>query len=163
MDNPQEVAIERFDTAIGYMDKLFEFIPIISYFEVGHIIHLSSLPEEASDYATEINVLLLDKLRYADDYNGRYWITLNQKGIAAKKAGGHFKYEKLEAKKLRSEAISNWPKKYWWLVASVTLLVGWFGDLGKEALKDKIMKSQKESAPTIPTSIDSARNHKTAQ
>jgi hypothetical protein len=94
MDDTQKKMTERFDTALKQLDKMFQHIPLASPFMVDAIIH--DFQPEAYDYSEQINALLLDKFKYADEYNGRYWITLNEKGMAAKNAGGHFVYEAMQ-------------------------------------------------------------------
>jgi hypothetical protein len=102
--NPQSTRDDRYEDALKYLDKLFKDIPEVSYFSVIDVIGKSYFSKEADGFSGEINFLLLDKYKYADDINGdRKLITLNLKGIEAKKAGGHFKYV---AKVERKDAIS---------------------------------------------------------
>jgi len=121
MDDTQKKMTEGFDIALKHLDKMFQYIPLASPFIVDFIIH--DYQPEAYDYSQQINVLLLDKFKYADEYNGRYWITLNEKGMAAKNAVGHFIYhqkqEELKQKQERKQQvdlkIAEWMvTTYWW-------------------------------------------------
>ncbi len=108
----QQLAIECFDNALVYVDKLLPLFPSFSHFNISAIVLDSGWIQQEIDEAfkldTYIQILLIDKLKYADEQNGRFWIALNDIGRAAQKAGGHFKYElKLERIADRSNKKEN--------------------------------------------------------
>ena len=49
----------------------------------------------------------------------------------------------------------NWRERNWFWIAAVTLVIGWFGDIGKEAVKHKIWPDQKEIKTQTPKTKDS--------
>jgi hypothetical protein len=158
MDDFQKETIEQFDKAVYYLDKLFEHIPSISHFEVANVIHMANM-HEADNYSDKINFLLLDKFKYADEVNGRYWITLNEKGIAAKRADSHTKYEKLLAKRERAKRIADWPKNNWWVIAIFTWLAGMFTPTLKDMLK--ITQEEKTQVQSqLPEEYNSTKQEK---
>lgn len=55
----------------------------------------------------------------------------------------------------KAEAIQNWPKKYWYVVAITTFFIGSFGDIVKEVLKQKILPNTTISKPPILNVTDS--------
>jgi len=101
----QQIAIERFEKALAYVDKLLPLLPTFSHFNISSIILTFGWTQQEIDEAynldTYIQILLINKLKYADEQNGSFWIQLNDLGRAAQKAGGHFKYE------LKLEKIAN--------------------------------------------------------
>jgi len=75
--------------------------------------------------------------------------------LPTKYKGKPYKYlEKIEAKKKKEALMESWPKVYWWAVAILTGLLGFFGTI----LKDKLLKQNQQQTITIPKEILS---HKT--
>lgn len=110
MINPQPTRNNRYDEALNYLDKLFSYIPGVSYFSVIYVVNSSPFAKEAEGFTGEITFLLLNKFNYANDINrDRKLLTLNSTGIEAKKAGGHFKYkeEKLRIRKLQVDQVQS--------------------------------------------------------
>jgi hypothetical protein len=64
------------------------------------------------------------------------------------------------AKDLRRKKIMEFPQTYWWAVAIFAFLVGFFSDILKDLVKQKISPDTSLSQPKSPTSIDSLLNHK---
>lgn len=93
----QQLAIESFDKALAYLDRLLGIIHPFSHFNVSIMIGSSKWTDEDKNEANNLSVfienLLINKLKYAQEQNGRFWLELTDTGRAAKKAGGHIMYE----------------------------------------------------------------------
>jgi hypothetical protein len=60
----------------------------------------------------------------------------------------------------RKKWIIEFPKNYWWIIALIAFLIGFFGDISKEWLKQKILKPSQELKQVIPEEADTTLNHK---
>lgn len=133
----QKLAIERFEKALVYVDKLLPLLPDFSHFNLSTIIINSNWTQQDKDEAYDldryIQVLLIERLNYVDGNVDAFDIELNDTGRQVKKLGGHFAYLKklddkvaadLERQKLNDEKlkydIKNAKrifKTYWWTFA----------------------------------------------
>lgn len=58
-----------------------------------------------------------------------------EKGQKAQELGGHKQYLEYERKLKRQNNITNLPSKYWYIVMTITGLIGYFADIYKEKVK----------------------------
>jgi hypothetical protein len=85
--------------------------------------------------------------------------TLTDRGKEARDKRGHAEFirwqeeqaavlaARIEQEKKEQRKI-NWPQKYWWAIALITLFIGWVSDLGKEYIKARFIP-KKESQRTL--------------
>lgn len=99
--------IQRVDKALLYLDKLFPIIPDFANFNVSDLMLKSGWkPEDVEDgYDLDgiIQILLVDRLKYASGKDDAYWIKLNDLGRQVKSKGGHFPYLKFLDEKAKIE------------------------------------------------------------
>ncbi|WP_018615852.1 hypothetical protein [Segetibacter koreensis] len=82
--------------SIHYLDRILPLLPANDPFMVSEVIvekFGDAEKSEANDLSERITELLVDDLKYADDYHGRLWLKLTDKGRLAQEKGGHFKYQ----------------------------------------------------------------------
>ena len=92
----QNLAIERFEKALKYVDKLLPLLPDFSHFNISSIVLTSGWTQQEIDEAynldSVIQTLLISRLKYVDGSAEAYWIELNDIGRQVKNAGGHFAF-----------------------------------------------------------------------
>jgi hypothetical protein len=64
------------------------------------------------------------------------------------------------AKEAKRQKIIDFPKNYWWAIAAISFIIGFFADVIKERLKQKTPPTSNQAILTIPTSADSEQSHK---
>ena len=65
-----------------------------------------------------------------------------------------------QKRKERSARIENWPKKFWWLIAIGTFVIGGFADIGKEVLRRKILPESTQLIQPIQEKSDTSMSRK---
>jgi hypothetical protein len=81
--------------------------------------------------------------------------------LPEKFTGKPYQYLKdMDEKKKKRETIENLPKRFWWVIAILTFVIGFFGDIAKEALKQKISQSSEKFKQSTQTFSDSLVNNK---
>lgn len=81
--------IDRVDKAIIFLDKLLPSLPDVASFNVSSIMVESAgwtagEIEDGYDLDSIIQILLLDRFKYASGESDDYWIKLNETGRQAK-------------------------------------------------------------------------------
>ncbi|HVT83626.1 MAG TPA: hypothetical protein VHD35_00415 [Chitinophagaceae bacterium] len=61
---------------------------------------------------------------------------------------------------LRKKKIVEFPKNYWWLIAIFSFIIGFFADVIKERVRQKILLNTIQSQPESQAITDSSLNHK---
>jgi len=59
----------------------------------------------------------------------------------------------------RAERIEKWPKRYWYIIAITSFIIGGFADIVKEAIRRKILPESTLSIPPIPSGSDTSTRH----
>lgn len=80
--------------------------------------------------------------------------TVTFEGMLFWESGGY-------TKDLQRKKIIEFPKNYWWLIAIFTFIIGFFADVIKERLKQKISPKSIQSPPRFPVANDSVPNRRT--
>jgi hypothetical protein len=128
--------------------------------------------EYSNDIYTQAQESLVAKgeiLRYKTlngIYNGApcpYVWRISKEGIMAyqdEKYTKGFEKEASEILNRKTDKAQSWPKRNWWLVALLTLLIGWFADIGKQVFLQRLLPTTNQSKPTTPASTDTGQTRK---
>ena len=68
----------------------------------------------------------------------------------------HYK-DHVEREKKKAENIERWPKKYWYIIAIGTFVIGSFSDIVKEVVKEKILPDKTILIPPLPSHLVTLR------
>jgi hypothetical protein len=76
-------------------------------------------------------------------------------GLAFMESGGFANRCKNERKKAKDEAVQNFPKKYWYILAAITYFIGVFTPILTEKLKSEYLpQAKKQSIKATSNRID---------
>lgn len=134
---------------------------------INHLIHISGSQDLISNISKNLNldfdycISICDEI-ITDEYieeverlgNHDKRVAVGPRGRNfIKNEGGYTKVGLLKKEDDKKENRQSFPKRYWWLIAILTYIFGFFSDIGKEWIKQKYFP---ETNKEIHTSKDTA-------